>query len=137
MSLRDTVCQYIPFLRKNTGPGRDVVLRAKPLRNPRLEWERTGDDEICLLIPRSGDPMGTILSRLFKAPPHRRVMLDEVGSFVWEMCDGEHSIESIVNATGKKYNITRRECETSVGVYLKTLGERKYVSLTQGKRKKR
>jgi hypothetical protein len=137
MSVRDAVSQYVPCLRRNAGPGREVVLRAKPLRNPEIEWEHAGVDEVCLLIPRSRDLLGKALCRIFRAPSHKRVTLDEVGSFVWELCDGEHSIEQIVNATGKKYNITRRECETSVGVYLKTLGERRYVALRQGGRKKK
>ena len=129
--------QYIPFLRKKPVLTRDQALNIRPVRNTLLEWERNGEGEIRLLIPRRKDFVGRMLCRMLRAPDHKEIMLDEVGSDIWELCDGKHSVEAIVSAASKKYKMTRRECETSVSVYLKMLGERNLLGFQVGGQRKR
>ncbi|MBN1193622.1 MAG: PqqD family protein, partial [Coriobacteriia bacterium] len=94
-----------------------------------VRFERNEEGEICLYLPRRKDRFARALMFIFRAPPEKEIVLDEVGSDVWELCDGENSVEAIVSVVSKKYKVTRRECETSIGVYLKTLGERHLVGL--------
>lgn len=133
----DIVSRYLPFVRKTPKISRDEALRARPVRNSVLEWEKTDDGDIKLRIPARRDRVGRILSRVFRAPGYREILLDEVGSHVWELCDGDHSVESIVTATSKKYQMSRRECEVSVTTYLKMLGDRRLVGLQVGGRRKK
>lgn len=133
----NAVTQYLPFLRKKPSLTRDQALRARPVRNPLLEWERVDSGEVSLRIPRRKDLVARALSRVFRAPGHKEILLDEVGSDVWELCDGGHSVEAIVSAMCRKYKLTRRECETSVAAYLKMLGERKLVGFQVGGRRKK
>ncbi|MHB1001835.1 MAG: PqqD family protein [Armatimonadota bacterium] len=135
--LQNIVSQYVPFVRKKSTHTREDVLRSKPTRNPVLEWERTSDVEIKLRIPQRNDYIGRMLCKVFHAPSHKEILLDEVGSDVWEICDGTNNFEAIVNAMCKKHKITRRECEVSVGMYLKMLGERKLLGFQLGGRKKK
>ena len=128
-SVYNIVSQYLPFIRKKPVVDRDKALKACPVRHPRVRFERNDEGEITLYLPRRRDRVGRALMWIFRAPPEKEVVLDEVGSDVWELCDGENSVDAIVNAVAKKYKITRRECETSIGVYLKTLGERHLVGL--------
>ncbi len=121
------ISQYLPFVRKKPALTRDQALGARPIRNPGLRWERTDDGEISLFLPRRKDLLARALIRVFRAPADKELALDEVGSDIWELCDGEHSVGAIVSNVCRKYKITRRECEASVGVYLKTMGERKLV----------
>lgn len=131
------VSQYIPFLRKKPVLTREQALRARPVRNSMLEWRTSDDGETCLLIPRRKDFVGRVLGRMLRAPEHKEIVLDEVGSDIWDLCDGQHSVEAIVSAAAKKYKITRRECETSVGMYLKVLSERKLIGFQVGGRRKK
>ena len=133
----NTVSQYIPFLRKKPNLSRDQALGAKPVRNPLLEWERAESGDICLRIPRRKDRVARVLCRVFRAPEYKEIALDEVGSHIWELCDGDRSVESIVAVTCKKYQLTRRECETSVAAYLKTLGDRRLIGFQVGGRRKK
>lgn len=135
--VQNIVSQCIPFLRKKPILTRDQALRARPVRNPLLEWEKSEDGEIRLLIPRRKDLLGRALCRMFRAPEHKEIVLDEVGSEIWELCDGERSVDAIVAATGKRHKITRRECETSVSMYLKMLGDRKLLGFQLGGRRKK
>lgn len=131
------VSQYIPFLRKKPVLTREQALRARPVRNSMLEWRTSDDGETCLLIPRRKDFVGRVLGRMLRAPEHKEIVLDEVGSDIWDLCDGQHSVEAIVSTAAKKYKITRRECETSVGMYLKVLSERKLIGFQVGGRRKK
>lgn len=131
------ISQYLPFVRKKPRVTREQALRARPIRNPALQWERGTDGETRLRIPRRKDAVARALCRIFRAPEYREIVLDEVGSDIWELCDGQHSVEAIVSLTAKKYKMTRRECETSVSTYLKMLGERNLLGFQLGGRRKK
>jgi hypothetical protein len=131
------VSQYIPMIRKKPPLSRDQALRTRPIHNPVLEWEKDANGEVVLRIPQRRDMIGKILCKVFRAPGHRVLALDKVGSDIWELCDGDNSVEAIVAIMCKKYKITRRECETSVGTYLKTLSDRNLVGFQAGGRKKK
>lgn len=133
----NVVSRYLPFVRKKPALTRDQALQARPVRNPLLQWERGDDDEIRLLIPRRKDLLGRALCRAFHAPDHKEIILDEVGADIWEFCDGKHSVGAIVSAMAGKYKMTRRECETSVGTYLKMLGDRKLLGFQVGGRRRK
>ena len=133
----NTVSQYIPFFRKKPALSRDQALQSRPVRNPHLEWERVDGGDIHLRIARRKDRVARMLCWAFRAPDHKEIVLDEVGSDIWELCDGDRSVDAIVNVTSKKYKLTRRECETSVAAYLKMLGDRKLIGFQVGGRRKK
>lgn len=128
-SVYDIVSQYVPFVRKKPVLDRGKALKACPVRHPQVRFERNEEGEVTLYLPRRRDRVGRALMWIFRATPEKEIVLDEVGSDVWELCDGVNSVDAIVGAVSRKYKITRRECETSIGAYLKTLGERNLVGL--------
>lgn len=133
----NVVSQYLPFLRKKPKLSRDQALGARPIRNPLLQWERNENGEIRLRVPLRRDRLARILGRLLRAPEYKEILLDEVGSDIWELCDGNHTVQSIVANACRKYKLTRRECEASVGTYLKMLTERNLVGFQLGGRRKK
>jgi hypothetical protein len=108
---------------------RKGALGTVPLRNGLIEWSRDGEDQIVLRVPWRRDRLGRVLKRLVSAPDYRQVILDEVGSDVWELCDGKHSVDGIIQALAGKYKLNRREVELSLAVYLRTLAKRGYIGL--------
>ncbi|MCL6520016.1 MAG: PqqD family protein [Armatimonadetes bacterium] len=131
-SLYTIAAQYLPFIRKKPALSRQQALKTRPIRNPLVEWTKDELGEVSLFIPRRKDRIARILCWLFRAPEKREIVLGEVGGFVWELCDGEHSVDSIVSAITSRYKITRREAEASVGVYLKMLADRKLLGFRVG-----
>ncbi|MBI3910517.1 MAG: PqqD family protein [Armatimonadetes bacterium] len=105
------------------------VLSAVPVRNERVHWDLNDEGEVVLHIPRRQDRLGRILNRIFAAPEHRRLVLDELGSQVWQLCDGEHSVEMIIRSLARTHKLSRREVELSLSVYLKQLAQRQLVGL--------
>lgn len=122
--------KYLPFLKlKPPEADRQATLRLRPLRHPSLSSEKRETGETILIVPQN-DQVGRItrtMARWLRVPMERKVELDEVGGFVWELCDGNHTIESVVQKTSKHYKMNRREAEVSVTMFLQMLHERKFI----------
>lgn len=116
------------------------VLAAIPLRNPLIEWERVtpkdADAEaaqtVLMKIPRRKDKLGNFAAKIFRLPDFRKLELDEIGSDVWEFCDGTRTVEAIIKGMGDKYKMNRRQTEASVTAFLKMLAERRLIALKTG-----
>lgn len=106
---------------------REQAMQAWPVRNPALIAQVGEDDLITIELPRRKDWMGGVLGFMFSVPQSRPVQLDEVGSFVWTRCDGDHTVSDIVTALVDEYKLNRREVEVSLTQYLQTLGKRGMV----------
>ena len=126
-----SLSRYIPH-KKRPQLTREQALAVRPLVNPLLTWARNEKDEVVLDIPIRQDRYGKILGRLFGTPKRKELVLDEVGSTVWGLCDGEHNVGFIVGEMCRRYKLNRREAETSVTMYLKMLAERNLVGLKVG-----
>ncbi|MBM3459557.1 MAG: PqqD family protein [Armatimonadetes bacterium] len=116
---------------------RAQVLEAVPFRNNQIEWElqepegkaETGGPVVILRVPRRQDRLGKLLLRVFEAPVHKQVVLDELGTDVWQMCDGATSVDDLIRALARKHKLERREVEVSLTAYLRTLAQRGYIGL--------
>lgn len=110
--------------RSDLNLSRQDVLNSKPVRNILIKWEADARGEVSIAIPQKDKLWVKIVSKIFMIPPRRVVVLDDVGSFVWVMCDSQNSIDDIIRSICKKYNLTRKEAETSLLMYLRQLGKR-------------
>jgi len=108
---------------------RDQVLNGRPLRNPSLEWEKDDKGSVVIMVRRGNDWKTRLLSAAFVVPKQRQVALDEVGTLVWEMCDGGTTVAAIVERLRKRYKLNQKEAELSLGEYMKTLTKRGFVGL--------
>ena len=141
-ALSDTIGRYIPLAGRKPKIERQDALAIVPVRHPLVTWERT-DKEVVISIPMRDDRLARTIKALVKAmrmakelPNSRQVGLDEVGSFVWELCDGERTIDSIVVALSKEYKLTRREAEASATMFLQTLAKKNLIGLMSAGGKK-
>jgi len=63
-----------------------------PKHNENVCWEDSAN--ILLRIQRDGS-IHKILNKVFKSPLSPTVELDEIGSYVWKMCDGVSNLHEI------------------------------------------
>lgn len=130
MSLQDVAQGAFGLLRlrrRRPQLTREQALAARPVRNPNLTWRTNDDGEVVVVLPRRNDLTGRLLAWLFFVPESRPVTLDEVGSFVWQHCDGSRTVAELVALLAKEYTLGKREVEVSLTEYLKTLGKRGMV----------
>lgn len=125
------------LLRPRTPVRRSGDLHAlRPVRHPTIEWEITAPDGgegppvVVLRIPRRQDWLGGILNRVIVAPSHRTVILDELGTDVWGLCDGKHTVAALIEAVAARYRLDRREVEVALLAYLRTLARRGFLLLS-------
>ncbi len=73
-----------------------------PMRKQGLEWTKDDESKVTLHISNTG-VFNRIAQKLFKKPPVTYVHLDENGSFVWQLMDGERNIISLGEAVKTKF----------------------------------
>jgi len=119
----------LALLRRQKPLTREQSLSSIPVRNELIEVERGDDGEVRLVIPRREDWWVRAASRFFYVPRKRRITLDEIGGFVWDMCDGKNHVRDIIRALAKRYKLHRKEAEVSVVAYLRTLAKRRLIAV--------
>ena len=91
----------ISRLKKRTQKQQVNLLDLKPTRN--LEWEVGEKNCIVLLIPKfqSRFLVKHVMPNLKR--PYFHIKLDEYGSLIWNMCDGNTTIGQISDSLNKNY----------------------------------
>lgn len=117
------------FWRRPKPVSREQSLASVPLRNAAIEVEETDEGELRLVIPLRAAWWAGALSRLFYVPKKRRIVLDEVGRYVWELCDGTRNVRQIIQALAARYKLHRKEAEVSVVAYLRQLARRGIIGI--------
>jgi hypothetical protein len=103
------------------------MLSSRPARNEAVEWEKTDRGEVRISITRQETWKIRLLSKLFYIPRKRNITLDEVGTEVWQMCNGRTNVGQMIQALSEKYQLNRKEAEVSLLEYLKTLAQKRFV----------
>ena len=111
------------------GASWERMLRARPVHNAAAKADRRGDEEVRITVPRRRPGYVTALSWLVRPKPNRTVVLDRLGTQIWEQCDGQHSVEDVVDAFAEAHRLTFHEARTAVTGYLKHLIERGAVAI--------
>lgn len=128
------------FFRRRPKPlSREQSLASVPMRNTAVEAERADDGNIRLLVPRRESWWVRALARVFYVPETHRLTLDEIGTFVWDLCDGRvnpdtkqvegNDVRHIIQALCTRYKLHRKEAEVSVVAYLRQLAKRGIVGI--------
>lgn len=73
---------------------KENYLERRPFRPENLEWSKDDDGAVTLNIQNKGI-FNTIAQKFFKKPKVSYIHLDEIGSFVWPIIDGEKTIIDI------------------------------------------
>lgn len=124
------VGRFLPFLKiQPPNIDRQAAMALRPARNNLLSWDTRDGGETLITVPvtrAKGRAAGLVL-RWLNVAPQRQVELDEVGGFVWGLCDGSNTIDAIVQKTGRHYKMNRREAEISVTAFLQTLHHRNFI----------
>ena len=123
--------------RKKTGLQfkKDDVLKSRPVRNTLVKWDEQPETNlISLTVPQKSVLWVRIVSKVFMLPRSRVIALDDVGSFVWKLCDGYNTIDTIIRALCNKYKLTRKEVEESLLAYFRMLGKRGIIGFAVEKK---
>ena len=113
------------------------MLNSRPARNELVKWKRKDSGEAEITVTRQENWKIRLLSKVFYIPQERTITLDEVGTEVWQMCNGGTTVGQMIEKLSDKYQLNRKEAEVSLLAYLKTLGQKRFVGFVlEGQEKK-
>lgn len=107
---------------------RSDMLRLKPTRSENIAW-KVDEDGLVMIESKQVGLIARLLGMLFRFRPRKRIQLDELGSIVWQMCDGEHTIREIAQELIKRYKLERHEAEVSLITFIQQLIKRRLITL--------
>lgn len=94
-----------------------------------VEWQKNENGEVALTIPRRSEWYLKPVFLLFSVPRHRKLQLDELGSEVWDLCDGHRSVGDMIKEFSRRHQLNRKETEVAMLTYLRQLAKRRLVAL--------
>lgn len=109
------------------------ALLCTPFHNEIADWQILDSGEVLVEYPLPIKPLfKSILQRFSQKPiptPTKKLHLDEMGSLVWNMVDGEKNAKQIIKDFATHYSITLQEAELSVTTFLLELGKRGLIGM--------
>lgn len=101
-----------------------------PVRN--IKWEKKEDGLIVLLKPKFKHSLlkKYVLPRLKN--PYFKIKLDHVGSFIWELCDGNRRVEELAKSLKDKFGDEVEPLYDRLALFLQSL-ERNHFIFYKGK----
>ena len=117
------------FRRKQPAVTRDAALGSKPRRLVEvavvLDEAGGGKLKVPLAPPRWG-------RWVFRVPPGatKTFELDAIGVFVWNRCDGRHTVQQIIRKLAAEYRLNLREAEVPTVQFLRTLARKGLIGMT-------
>lgn len=108
------------------------MLQLRPVRNPNLEWSEE-EGRVVLLVRQSSEKnwKTRLVGLVVPLPEDRRIVLDAIGTDVWQMTDGENTLGGIAKKLAGKYKLSPREAELSLQQFFKELGRRGYIGFLE------
>lgn len=101
------------------------MLAARPVHNAAARVEDEGGGDVTVHV-KSVRPwyMFPPVSWIVPYKPERGTILDRLGSQVWRWCDGERTVEDIIDAFASEHDLTFHEARVAVTGYIKSLVQR-------------
>ncbi len=101
------------------------LLELIPVKN--LDWEKQDDGIIVLLKPKFKHPFlkKHVLSRLKR--PFYRVKLDDVGSFIWEQCDGKTPVKHVAQSLKEEFGEKIEPLHDRLALFLQHLERNHFI----------
>ncbi|MFQ5707144.1 MAG: PqqD family protein [bacterium] len=91
------------------------------------KWEKTNNGRTVIIVPKFGNhPLGKWLMKRLKNP-YYRLKLDEIGSFVWQQCNGMASVEEISNNLRQEFGEKVEPVQERLRLFLKQLENSKSI----------
>lgn len=109
----------------------EQLRKAKPVRNPLVKWEAGPDGTLLLEAPlmQQGRGIAGWLAKRMKKPDTKKFEFEPVGAFLWELFDGQHTVDTISRKLREQYKMNRLEADASLSAFLQMLARRKLITL--------
>jgi len=104
------------------------MLRTHALQNRAARVEREPGGTVSVWVEQTRRLLPP-LAWIVPFRKERATRLDHLGSQVWSLCDGQRTVEEVVDAIATRYRLTFHESRVAVTGYLKTLIQRGVLAI--------
>ncbi|HDD59488.1 MAG: PqqD family protein [Thermoplasmata archaeon] len=104
-----------------------------PVRMP-VKWYYRGE-RVVLEYPKNFTRFERFLHRYLGGPTTIKRPLDEVGSSIWILCDGEHSLAEIIYLVGERFKERVEPADKVVDSFIEILLKLNLIRLEKPKKK--
>ena len=106
--------------------GNENYLEKKPICKSGLNWSQDADGNVTLEMENKG-VANRIMQKLIKKPKISYIHLDEMGSFVWPLMDGEKDILEIGKFVEEHFGEKANPLYERLSQYFKTLEKYNFI----------
>ena len=123
------------FTKKRPKPqfSRQKALQYTPVKNPEVQEAAQESGNVILSCPVGMRPFFaravTLLGGDGGKTRLRRIQLDELGSEVWRLLDGQRTVAQIIRQFSKRHQVHKKEAEVAVTQFVRELGRRGLIGL--------
>jgi len=112
---------------------RERSLSMRPARNAMVREETLPGGVLRLHYLTSMKPWFAGIAKRMGAwdgkPLVKKLELDELGAFCWNLVDGTRSVRDLARALAERYQLPPREAELAVAAFLRELGKRGIIGV--------
>jgi hypothetical protein len=112
---------------------RSEALAYKPVKNQDVSETRLETGEVVIEYPMTVRPLiAAVARRLGKSQDltqTRKLQLDVLGTSVWDLIDGQHTVRRMINIFADTHRLEKKEAEISVTQFIRELGKRGLLGL--------
>lgn len=106
-------------------------LDKKPLRNEKFSWS-VDDGKVTLEVENKG-VWNTLFQKILKKPRISYIHLDEMGSFIWPLLDGEKSILEIGKTVENQFGDKANPLYERLAKYFQILESYHFIYFSEGR----
>ena len=112
---------------------REQALKSIPVRNIQISEESSTSGEVIIHYLTTMRPWISKVVRRFGGaeaqPQTKKLQLDQLGTEVWKLIDGNRSVRLIIKAFAESNQLQIREAEVAVTQFIRDLGKRGLIGL--------
>jgi len=113
-----------------TGDGLlELQLRSIPLRNEAGQVKPTTEGKTEIIVPLRHRWWSRLLQHVLPLSDTKRVELDEIGAAVYALCDGEHTVEELIELHRERWKLSFFEARAMIFAFLRQLMCRNLILL--------
>lgn len=102
-----------------------------PVRAEGLSWTRDDEDIVVLEVENTG-VFNRIAQKLFKRPKVTKVHMEQFGSFLWPLIDGERTVKELADFLKERFGEDAEPLYPRVAKYMQIMESYHFISLRDG-----
>jgi hypothetical protein len=112
---------------------REEALNYRPVKHPLVTDTTLESGVVVITYPIAMRPWATKLMKklggLGDRPAMKKLQLDELGTEVWKMLDGNRSVNDVIRIFADTHRLHPKEAEVSITQFIRQLGKRGILGL--------